>query len=86
MRMIIRYQGGPRVEAMLLAANGGQMRIIVGSQRDTIELNRIDDVWYGAKGPVEIEALIPVPGADISRFCTQVVPRAYAAGCCYMDL
>lgn len=42
MLMTIRYQGGMRVEAVLLAANRERMRLAFASQRDTIELYNLN--------------------------------------------
>src|ERR1035437_8152770 len=63
MRMTIRYQSGLRVEAVLLAANRERMRVAIASQRDTIELHKVDACWYTEQGAeIEIEALIPIAG------------------------
>ena len=81
MRMIIRYQNNVRVEAVLLAANRGRMRVAIDSERDTVELHGVDACWFTEKGAeVEIEALIPIAGTDVSHFCDAVSPRANAAG------
>jgi hypothetical protein len=81
MRMTIRYQSGLRVEAVLLAANSERMRVAIASQRDTVELHRADACWYTERGAaIEIEALIPIAGTDVSRFCAAVYPRANTAG------
>jgi len=80
-RMLIRYQNGLRVEAVLLAANRERMRVAIDSQRDTVELHRVDECWYVESGAaIEIEALIPIWGADFSRFCAAVRPLRNAAG------
>jgi hypothetical protein len=79
--MTIRYQGEMRVEAVLLAANRGRMRLAVASQRDTIELYKAEGCWYTEKGGViDIEALIPYAGADLAGFCAAVYPRTIAVG------
>ena len=81
MLMTIRYQNGPRVEAVLLAADKDRMRVAVDSQRDTVELHRVDDCWYTERGvATAIETLIPLPGTEFSHFCNLVYPRAIAAG------
>ena len=81
MRMTIRYQSGLRVEAVLLAANRELMRVAIASQRDTIELHKVDACWYTEQGAeIEIEALIPIAGTDVSCFCAAVYPRTNAAG------
>ena len=80
MRMTIRYPNGLRVEAVLLAANRERMRVAVDSQPDAIELHKMDAAWYTEKGAeIAIEALIPIPGTEVSRFCTAVHPRTIAA-------
>ena len=81
MLMTIRYEGGMRVEAVLLAANRERMRLAVDSQRDTIELHKADWCWYTEAGDViELEALIPFAGTDLAGFCAEVYPRTIAAG------
>jgi hypothetical protein len=81
MLMTIRYQGGMRVEAVLLASNRERMRLAVVSQRDTIELHKADGCWYTEQGQViEFEALIPFAGTDFAGFCAAVYPRTIAAG------
>jgi hypothetical protein len=81
MLMTIQYQDGTKVEAVLLAANRDRMRVAIASQRDVIELHRVDACWYTEKGAeIEIEALIAIAGTDVSSFCAAVYPRANAAG------
>ena len=87
MRMTIRYQSGLRAEAVLLAANSDRMRVAIGSQRDTVELHKVEEGWRTDRGAaVEIEALIAIPGTDFSRFCAEVhaagprKPPVYALG------
>jgi hypothetical protein len=64
MRMMIRYQSGLRVEAVLLAANRERMRVAIETQCDTVELHRVDECWYTQRGAaIEIEALILLRGA-----------------------
>ena len=81
MRMIIRYQSGLRVEAILLAADSDRMRVVIKTQRDAAELRRGDAGWLTEEGEaVEIEALIPISGTDVSQFCDALRPRANVAG------
>jgi hypothetical protein len=81
MLMTIRYQSGLRVEAVLLAANRERMRVVIDSQTDTIELHRVDACWFTEEeAEIEIEALIPLAGTDVSGFCDAVYPRTIAAG------
>jgi hypothetical protein len=82
MLMTIRFQNGLRVEAAVLAANCDRMRVAVDSQGDTIELHMADASWFTQEGAeIEIEALIPVAGTDVSLFCAAVYSRTIAAGC-----
>ena len=68
MRMMIRYQSGLRVEAVLLAANRDRMRVAIETQCDTIELHRVDAGWRTQRGAaIEIEAFIAIPGVHLSR-------------------
>jgi hypothetical protein len=79
--MTIRYQSGIRVEAVLLAADSERMRVAIDSQSDTIELRRVDACWYTEEGAeIELEALIPMAGTDVSSFCAAVYPRTIAVG------
>jgi hypothetical protein len=84
MWMMIRYQSGLRVEAVLLAANSERVRAAIDTQRDTVELHRVDACWYTERGAaIEIEALLPIAGTDFSRFCLAAHPRTNAAGCAF---
>lgn len=80
MRMTIRYQDGRRVEAVLLAATRELMRVAIESQRDTAELHRIDSRWYTDTGAeIDIEALIAIPGTDVTHFCSELYPHTMTA-------
>ena len=82
MLLTIRYQNGLRAEAVVLAASREQMQVAICSQDDTIELREVEAHWYTEEGAeIEIEALIPVAGVDVSPFLTTVYPRMIAAGC-----
>jgi|NGEPerStandDraft_6_1074524.scaffolds.fasta_scaffold49235_1 hypothetical protein len=71
-----------RQQPVVLAANRERMRGAVDSQRDTIELYKVDACWFTEDGAeIEIEALIPVAGTDVSLFCAAVYSRTIAAGC-----
>ncbi len=81
MRMIIRNRNGVRAEAILLAAGRDRMRVAIDSEPDTTELHLFDGEWYTDEGSaIEFEAIFPVDGMDVSRFCADVHPRAMAAG------
>ena len=71
MRMLIRYQNGLRVEAVVLAVNSERMRVAIGAQSDTVELHMVDGGWRTERGAaIEIEALMAIPGTDVPSFCT----------------
>lgn len=83
MRLIIRFESGVRVEAVLLAAGADAMRIIP-SQGNTLELVRMGDSWYTEQGDLaEIEALIATPGIDVAQSQGPVRPQHLAAGSSY---
>ena len=81
MLMTIRYQSGLRVEAVVLAAIRERMRIAIDSEPDTMVLHMADACWHTEDGvEIEIEALIPIAGIDVSGFCTTASPRTNCAG------
>ena len=81
MRMMIRYQSGLRVEAILLAASSERMRVVIKTQRDAAELRRAETGWLTEEGEaIEIEALVPIAGTDVSQFCEALRPRTTTAG------
>ena len=83
MLMMIQYESGLRMEAILLAAGARHMRLMTRSQSDTLELTNLDGCWRTERAEaVEIEAMIPIPGHDVSRFCTEIYPRTHAANRC----
>ena len=78
MLMTIRYQNGLRVEAVVLAADSERMRVVIDSQRDTMELRKVDACWYAEDGAeVEIEALIALAGTNVA---SPLHPLTTAAG------
>jgi len=80
MGMIIRFESGLRVEAVLLAANADGMRIIV-SEGNTLELVRMAESWQTESGAaIQIEGLLAIPGIDVTQFCAGVWPQAVVAG------
>jgi hypothetical protein len=81
MRMILRYENGRRVEAMLLAASAQEMRVAIDSRGDASVLVRAGDGWHGENGEaVEIEAMMAIRGDDVAAFCEGMRPRTLAAG------
>jgi len=85
MLMTIQYQDRCTVEAVVLAANSNRMRVAVASQRDTVELHKVDTSWYTEKGAaIEIGSLIAIPGTEFAHFCAAEQPREDAAGRAFM--
>ena len=81
MRMLIQCQNGLRNEAVLLAANSERMRVVIASERDAVELHKVDTCWFTETGAaIEIEALISIEGTDFSHFCSEVHPWTNVAG------
>ena len=81
MLMTIRYRNGLRVEAVLLAASRERMRVATDTQRDTLELHKVDGAWQTEAGDaLEIESLIPLPGTGVADFCAAVYPIRNTAG------
>jgi hypothetical protein len=69
MLMTIQYQDGLIVEAVVLAASTERMRVAIASQRDTVELHKVDTSWYADTGiAIEIGSLIPIPGTKLEHF------------------
>jgi hypothetical protein len=80
MGMIIRFESGLRVEAILLAANADGMRIVV-FEGNTLELVRMGDSWHTESGAaIQIEGLVAIPGIDVAQVCAGVRLQALAAG------
>jgi len=78
MLMTIRYQNGLRAEAVVLTADNERMRVVIDSQRDTMELRKVDACWYTEDGAeIEIEALIPLAGTNVA---SSLYPLTVTAG------
>ncbi|PWU04882.1 MAG: hypothetical protein C5B51_15965 [Terriglobia bacterium] len=79
MHLIILDSTGGRHEAILLAASGTCMRIVIRGVPDTVELRRAGRGWRCEEGePVELESL--AAGYDWSVFCRQMGPQVFTAG------
>jgi hypothetical protein len=76
MLMMIQYESGLRMEAILLAAGARHMRLMTRRHLDTLELNNLDGCWRTEHAEaIEIEAMIPIPG-----LCAEFHPLTHAAG------
>jgi hypothetical protein len=83
MRMILRYESGLRVEAVLLAIDSRRVRVAVDSADDARMFVRADDYWYGEDGEVvELEAAVADEGDDIAAMIDAMKPKVMTAGGC----
>jgi hypothetical protein len=58
MYLILRYHDDSRVDAILLAANRGRMRVVIRGCDDTVEFRNKNKNWVAADGSaVEIESV-----------------------------
>jgi hypothetical protein len=81
MRLTVQFDNGVRGEALLLASNGNQMRVIVAGRVTTEDWLIVDRHWFDAKGrPVEVDALIAVDRMDYSQLADDARPRTATAG------
>jgi hypothetical protein len=59
MRMMLLYENGLRIEAVLLATSDYRMRVVASGSNDATELRLIKDQWMSEEGEaVDIESLI----------------------------
>lgn len=59
MQMMLLFENGRRVEALLLAADADRMRVVVPGLRDALELRLIEDQWMTEEGDaVDIELMM----------------------------
>ena len=58
MHLILRYPRSRRIEALLLAATAGRMRVVVKHLKDTVEFTLVDGRWISDRGcAAEIESI-----------------------------
>lgn len=69
MHLILRYQNGVRVQAILLAASRDRMRLVIPNCTETIEFRLKDKTWISGDGEVaEIDAMIADESSDLGHF------------------
>ena len=74
MLITIQGQNGLRFQGVLLAFNGERMRLALDSERDAVELHRINACWYMEKyALVEIAAVQQIPGVVWTGHSTETV-------------
>ena len=58
MSMILLYENGLRVDAMLLATGRNRMRVVLRGSKDATELRLFKDQWMSEEGDaVDIESI-----------------------------
>ncbi len=79
MHMILLYSDGVRVEAVMLAAGRGRMRVAARHHGDTMDLFCLGDHWISDRGArIEVEALVNDSSETGSVFCRQFDGQAQA--------
>ena len=59
MHLIISYETGRRMEALVMSATRDCMRVIVPRRNETLELRQVNGSWIAENGErVEIEAIV----------------------------
>jgi hypothetical protein len=81
MQLQIQFENGTRAEAVILAANRYEMRVVVQGFDNTQTWDKLDGVWRDESGErIEIEAMIPLEGIDCSSYCAELGARTMAMG------
>ena len=58
MRMLLLFENGPRVEAIVLAGGRNRMRVAIRGAKDAMELRLLKDQWMSDEGEaVDIESV-----------------------------
>jgi hypothetical protein len=79
--MLIQRANGCRAEAILLALNKNQMRVMIAGESDAVELTILNGCWVDEYGDtIELEALMPLEGVGWQYLCNELYPRTMAAG------
>jgi hypothetical protein len=82
--MQVKFENGRTAEAVLLAGNRHEMRVVVEGFGDTQRWEKVDGVWLNERGePMQIEALLAVDGTDWLAFCAEVGSATMAMGISY---
>jgi hypothetical protein len=81
MRLTVQFDNGVRGEAVLLASNGNQIRVIVAGRGKTEDWLISYGRWFDESGrPIEIDGMVALDGMDYSKLCEDVRPRMATAG------
>jgi hypothetical protein len=80
--MTIQFRDGMSADALILAAEGNQIRVVVGgSCSDTEQWLMLNGRWYDEDGVlVEIGSLVALDAIDRSQIFADVYPRTATAG------
>jgi hypothetical protein len=69
MHMILLYPNGRNVDALLLSATPGLMRVVIRGRGETSEFKFIEGRWTSESGvPIEVGALLSGETTDLGRF------------------
>jgi len=80
MEMLLSYQDGQRLNAVLLAGGNGTLRIALERHPDAVELRSIEGEWFDENGrAVEIDAITTDGEMSLPEIRARFVPRAYQA-------
>ena len=80
MHLILRYQSGRRVDAILLAAGPDHLRIVVRRVYETIELRLREGQWFSEQeDPVEVDGWISDGTDRMVDFCSRLGSRTLTA-------
>ena len=80
MYTLIVLPGGRQVDALLLWASAGRLRVVIPGRSDTLEFQLIEGRWTSESGGhVELGAILAEDAADARRFQANARPRALSA-------
>jgi hypothetical protein len=82
MRLTLQFQDGTSAEALILAADGNQIRVVVdGNCSDTEQWLMLNGRWYDEDGGlVEIGSLVALGETDCLQVFAAAYPRTATAG------
>jgi hypothetical protein len=77
--MVMVYPSGQRVDAIVLAAGNGRMRVAMRDHTDAVELRMVDGQWMDEQGLVEVEAITTDARNGANQFFGELLPRTRGA-------
>ena len=80
MHTVLIFEGGRRVDALLLSASADHLRVAIRGRGDTVECRMIEGKWYTDQGGrVEIGAIWLAEGVSPAQFVPQTQARTLTA-------